>query len=382
MALPDYPYPSMPAEYDDERRRSRLRETRLGHEWRRWGRTRRMVLRASLIPLIALGLFGQYWEWDVAPERARLARTEPAVVPIRAPAELRAADTAVFDLVGLGALDATETARALPALSRLGSVWAVRYDNTGIDTKVIADLIVKVTEAAKVPNVVLSGHSMGGVIALEIAKHLHLGSPRKVLAVILDCTPVDLHAVRAESRDQGEEMLRWAGWVPGARESRLLRLAVETYARHERFLGGHWGIRRERLEEVLQEVLRDKILSTDVASNGLIAAQFRAIVAGGAAGDLDALAAPAHGKPRPAIVFIRPHNSARDPIVDVDYSHRALIERVGGVNGTLLVVTTRSTGHANPIQRPEEYNTAIEQQVVPFIRLVQRESALNTITGR
>ncbi|MCU1642173.1 MAG: hypothetical protein JWN03_2448 [Nocardia sp.] len=375
MALPGYPYPSTAAEYDDRRRRARLHETRLGQGWVHRRRTRLLLLRLSLIPLLMLGIFGQYMMLDVAPERARLARTEPAVVPIAGPSSPQAADTAVFDLVGLGVLDATDTARALPSLTALGSVWAVRYDNAGIDTKVIADLIVKVTEAGKMPNVVLVGHSMGGVIALEVAKHLHTGSSRRVLGVILDCTPVDLHAVRPESRDQGEEMERWMGWIPGARESRLLRLVVETYARHESYVGGgQYGIRWDRFRSAVAQVLRDKIFNTDAASNGLIEAQFKAIVAGGAIDDLRALAKPAGSKPRPAIVYIRPHEGWRDPIVDVEYSHRVLIDQVGGVNGTLMVAFTRNTEHANPIQRPVEYNTLIEQQVVPFIQLVQRES--------
>ncbi|MEV6773109.1 alpha/beta hydrolase [Nocardia sp. NPDC051030] len=382
MALPDYPNPSTAAEYDDDRRRARLRETQLGHDWQRWRRPRLALMRAGMIPLVLLGIFSQYLAWDVLPERARLARTEPAVLSIAGPSEPQAADTAVFDLVGLGVLDASDTARSLPALTRLGSVWAVRYDNTGIDTKVIADLIVKVTAAAHARNVVLVGHSMGGVIALEIANHLHTESDRKVLGVILDCTPVDLHAVRSESRDQGEDMQRWMGWIPGARESRLLRFTVETYARHERFTGGRYGIRGAEFREVLLQVLRDKILNQDTASNGLIEAQFKAIVSGGAIDDLRALAKPALGKPRPAIVFIRPHEAWRDPIVDVDYSHRVLIEQVGGVGGTLLVVTTRNTQHANPIQRPQEYNTVITDQIVPFVRQVQRDSATPSSAAR
>ncbi|MFF0635750.1 alpha/beta fold hydrolase [Nocardia sp. NPDC004151] len=376
MALPGFPHPSGAADYDDRRRRARLRSTRLGARWGRFRRARLLALRLGLVPLVALGAFVEYIGLDVLPEQDRLARTEPSVLPIAAPAELQATDTAVFDLVGLGVLDAGDTARALPSLSRLGSVWAVRYDNTGIDTKVIADLIVKVTDAAKVPNVVLAGHSMGGVIALEIAKHLHEDSGgARVRAVILDCTPVDLNAVRPESRDQGEEMLRWMGWVPGARERRMLRLVVEVYARHDRFVGGRYVIRGGEFRRAVDDVLRSKILNTDAASNGLIEAQFKAIVAGGAVDDLRALAKPAAGKPRPAIVFIRPHDPYDDPVVDVEYSHQVLIDRVGGVRGTLLVVTTRTTGHANPIERPQEYNTVIEQQVVPFMRQLWRDQS-------
>ncbi|MFC9433872.1 alpha/beta fold hydrolase [Nocardia sp. NPDC057030] len=377
-------HPSTVSDWDDARRKARLRDTSLWHEWKTLRRTRSAVLRVVVFLAAVLVVFAQYLKFDVEPEQARLARTDPAILPVAAPADPKNWDTVVVDMVGLGGLDASSTAAALPALRGMGVVWAIRYDNEGIDTKVIADLIVRAAELSGLKNVVLVGHSMGGVIALEVAKHIHLDSDRRLVGVILDCTPVDLNAVRPESRGAGEDMVRWMRWLPGARESRLLRLAVETYARRDRFLahGGGGippGIRFAELGEVLREVLREKIFSRNAASNGLIEAQFTAIVAGGATGDLRALAAPTDGKPRPAIVFIRPRDPDRDRVVDVEYSHRVLIEESGGVDGTLSVVLARNTGHANPMQRPVEYNTFIDQQILPFIQRYQaqvRDSAV------
>lgn len=377
-------HPSTVADWDDARRKARLRDTSLWHEWKTLRRTRSAVLRVVVVLVAVLVVFAQYLTFDVEPEQARLARTDPAILPVAAPADPKNWDTVVVDMVGLGGLDASSTAAALPSLRGMGVVWAIRYDNEGIDTKVIAELIVRAAELSGLKNVVLVGHSMGGVIALEVAKHIHLDSDRRLAGVILDCTPVDLNAVRPESRGAGEDMVRWMRWLPGARESRLLRLTVETYARRDRFLsdgggGTPPGIRFAKLGEVLREVLREKIFSRNAASNGLIEAQFTAIVAGGATNDLHALAAPAHGKPRPAIVFIRPRDADRDRVVDVEYSHRVLIEESGGVDGTLSVVLARNTGHANPMQRPVEYNTFIDQQILPFIQRYQtqvRETAV------
>ncbi|UGT54603.1 alpha/beta hydrolase [Nocardia asteroides] len=369
-------HPSTVADYDEARRRARLRETRLGHGWRRWRRTRLVALRSLGVLLVALLVFVQYWVHDVAPERERLARTDPALLPAHLPADARDWDTAVVDLVGLGGLDATPTAKALPALSRFGVVWAVRYDNAGIDTKVIADMIVRAARYGNVRNIMLVGHSMGGVVALEVARHIHLGSDRRLVAVMLDCTPMDLDAVRPESRGRGADLVRLMGWLPGARESRLLRFAVEMAARRERF--AHPGALLPELDypalrDVAAEVLRDKIFSKNAASNGLIEAQFLAIVAGGSAADLRALARPQPGKERPAIVYLRPREAWRDRIVDVEYSHEVLIEHAGGVDGTLLVVMPRRTEHANPIQRPQEYNAIIDSQVLPFVRRYQEQ---------
>lgn len=371
-------HPSTVSDWDDARRKARLRDTSLWHEWKTLRRTRSAVLRVVVLLAAVLVVFAQYLTFDVEPEQARLARTAPAILPVAPPIDAKNWDTVVVDMVGLGGLDASATAAALPSLRGMGVVWAIRYDNEGIDTKVIADLIVRATELSGLKNIVLVGHSMGGVIALEVAKHVHLDSDRRLVGVILDCTPVDLNAVRPESRGAGEDMVRWMRWLPGARESRLLRVAVETYARRDRFVshGGGGvppGIRFAELGEVLREVLREKIFSRNAASNGLIEAQFTAIVAGGATNDLRALAAPADGKPRPAIVFIRPRDPDADRVVDVEYSHQVLIEQSGGVDGTLSVVLARNTGHANPMQRPREYNTFIEQQIVPFIQRFQAQ---------
>ncbi|WP_159845931.1 alpha/beta fold hydrolase [Nocardia sp. CY41] len=384
MSPMDARHPSTVSDWDDARRRARLRDTSLGHGWKTLRRTKMTLLRVAALLLTGLVVFAQYWKYDVAPEQVRLARTEPAILPVAPPVDPQNWDTVVVDLVGLGGLDASDTAAALPALRRMGMVWAIRYDNEGLDTKVIADLVVRAAELSGLRNVVLVGHSMGGVIALEVAEHIHRDSDRRLVGVVLDCTPVDLNAVRPESRGRGEDMLRWMGWLPGARESRALRLAVETYARRDRFLDrgdGVPGIRFGKLAEVLTEVLREKIVSRDAASNGLIESQFTAIVAGGAADDLRTLAQPVADKPRPAIVFIRPRDASADRVVDVEYSHRVLIEQSGGVDGTLLVVLARNTGHANPMQRPREYNTVIEQQILPFVQRYQQQVRSTTVAA-
>ncbi|MBF6078317.1 alpha/beta fold hydrolase [Nocardia beijingensis] len=384
MSPMDERHPSTVSDWSDARRRARLRDTSLGHGWKTLRRTKVTLLRVVALLLAGLVVFAQYWKYDVAPEQARLARTEPAILPVAPPVDSQNWDTVVVDLVGLGGLDASDTAAALPALRRMGMVWAIRYDNQGIDTKVIADLVVRAAELSGLRNIVLVGHSMGGVIALEVAEHIHRDSDRRLVGVILDCTPVDLNAVRPESRGRGEDMLRWMGWLPGARESRMLRLAVETYARRDRFVDrGHGppGIRLGKLGEVLAEVMREKIVSHDAASNGLIQSQFTAIVAGGATDDLRTLAQPVADKPRPAIVFIRPRDANADRVVDVEYSHRVLIEQSGGVDGTLLVVLARNTGHANPMQRPREYNTVIEQQILPFVQRYQQQVRSTTVAA-
>ncbi len=370
--------PCSPGDWDDDRRRQRLRDTRLGHAPNA-GRVRRVLacIAYLLVPLVVLAT--QYWSWDVAPVREQLALTQPQIHQVH-DASPGAVDTAVVDLVGLGNLDATATAEALPALSEIGQVWAVEYDNRGLDTAVVSDLILERAGWSGVENIVLVGHSMGGIIALEVAEHLYQETPLEVTGVVLDCTPVDLHAVRSESRDAGEEMLRWVGWLPGARESRTMRMSVEIAARQERFVvpSDRWYRRIDtaELRGVIEEVLRDKIFSNDAASNGMIESQFRAIVASGAIDNLQALADHRDDKARPAVMFLRPRNAHDDPVVDVEYTQQILRDQSGGPDGTLLVSKLDDIGHANPIQATAAYNEAITRRILPF--LDSRPGAIET----
>jgi hypothetical protein len=110
------------------------------------------------------------------------------------------------------------------------------------------------------------------------------------------------------------------------------------------------------------------VFSDDAASNGLIESQFTVIVASGAIDNLKSLAVERDGKPLPAVVFVRPRDGRFDPVVDVDYTQRILVEQSGGVDGTLLVAKLDGIGHANPIQQPAAYNAAIENRIAPFLR--------------
>lgn len=165
-------------------------------------------------------------------------------------------------------------------------------------------------------------------------------------------------------------------------------MVIEIAARQDRFVlpSDRWYRRIDGSDfiDVVEEVLKDKILSTDAASNGLIESQFRAIVASGASDSLRALAAEQDDKVRPAIVFVRPRHALNDHVVDVEYTQQALVEHSGGVDGTLLVAKIDHTGHANPIQAPEAYNNAITDRVEPFIDLRPGEnldSDSDTTTG-
>lgn len=368
------------SDYDDEHRKRRLRETRTGHSLDERGVVVRTAGRIALSGL-TVGAVGsvvgvQYWVHDVLPERERLAQTQPEIHEI-----YQATDpnntTAVVDLVGLGNLDASQTASSLPSLAEIGDVWAVQYDNNGIDTTVIAQIVEEKAEANDIDSIAIIGHSMGGIIGLEVAEYIYEETDLDLITAILDCTPMDLDAVRPEERSRGQEMMRWIGRIPGAGESRSLRTVVEVGARKDRFLVADSSlvpnVNFGELADVVDEVMRDKIFKEDVASSGLISVQFAAIATSGARDNLRAIGQVRDGKIQPVIVFLRPGDASLDRVVDNDYSQREIVDS-RNENGNSLMVARMDTGHANPNQESEKYNAAIKEKVVPFIERHSEES--------
>lgn len=331
---------------------------------------RRMLAKSAVTLCCALVPFGLYAKYDIVPERARLSHTQPEVVPIYSATHEDDATRAVVDMVGLGNLSAEETATTLSSYAELGAVKAVRYDNQGIESTVIAQKIEEELIASDVQSVILSGHSMGGDVALQVAVYLYEKTAINVEAIILDCTPLTLDTVRQNEREKGELMRSWLRYIPGGDVSRSIRFAVEMGARAERYLTmDESGLDFDGglFVDSAKEVYREKIVNKDAASNGLIESQFNVISSSEALNNIKRLHSPIEGKTPPAFIYMRPAFGFDDSVVDVDGSQRRLYEAVRQEGGDLTVIRMDDTGHANPNQRPDQYNAAIRQKAVPSI---------------
>jgi pimeloyl-ACP methyl ester carboxylesterase len=321
---------------------------------------------AALIPL------GLYTTFDVKPMRERLALTQPELVDVYEASEEALPDRAVIDMVGLGNLSAVETATNLTSLSDLGDVIALRYDNRGIDTDVIARTIETKMLEEDYTAVVLVGHSMGGDVALKVAQYIYEDTDIQVDAVVLDCTPPDRESVRQDERHKGDLMLKYLPIIPGGDVARTVRYTVEMGARKDRFIvkqadGSSSQFDAEEFKNASKEVYIDKIYNQNAATSGLIETQYAEIVDGESVQSLHALGKQVEDKYMPKIVYMRPEEGWRDGVTDVDRATGILQQEVGIFEGRLLIVTMQHTGHANPNQVPEEYNSAFSEKIVPYI---------------
>ena len=332
---------------------------------------KRLLAKAAIGIGIGLLPFGMYARYDIAPERARLAQTQPEIIDIYPAHDIDYASSAVVDMVGLGNLSAVPTATNLESYAALGNVMAVKYDNRGIDTTVIAQAIESKVHKDHLKSVTLSGHSMGGDVALQVAKYIYEKTDIPLDAVILDCTPPTLDTVRPEEREKGQLMEKWLPYIPGGDVSRTIRFTVEMGARQDRYIssGTNWYdvLDATAFKETAEEVYKDKISNRDAASNGLIKSQFSVISSSEALDNLHSLGETVEGKTPPAIIYMRPAVGTNDSVVDVDRAQQLISDEVGIFSGRLLVVDMENTGHANPNQRPTEYNAAITEDIVPFM---------------
>lgn len=333
----------------------------------------RFLAKAAIVAGAALVPLGMYAKYDVGPERERLSQTHPEIIDIYQANDPSNSDTAVVDMVGLGNLSALETATTLSTYADIGNVWAVQYDNQGIDVDVITHAIAEKVEHDGIKSLVLSGHSMGGDVALQIAERIYTQTDIDLNAVILDCTPPDIYSVKPNEREKGMKMIKYYSIVHavGGEASRTLRFTAEMVARKQRYMkDGDAILARidaEAFGEAAKEVYEDKILKKDVASTELIGEQFGQILWGNALHSLDAITDSIEGKEKPAIVYMRPKDPNSDTVVDVSRSQNLVASETDFSDLNLLIVKMDNTGHANPNQSPKEYNTAIHDKIIPFL---------------
>lgn len=346
------------SDYDPRGARRRLHETRAfhGHPVARVAAKFALGLTIATTPIV------QYWAHDVAPAQYEIEQAGSEINEIYLANNPEHNDTAVVDFAGLGNYTSEKYVQSLD-YAEMGRGWAVRYNNNGIDTTELAKDIIEKAEQTGVERFVLVGHSMGGIIALEIAQHIYEHTDKELAAVVLDSSPLNIDCVRQESREKGMEMNRWIGRIPGARYSRILRGMVEMGAREDEYMGkpvnGIPTIKVDKFVNAAVAVRSEKLVK-DAPSNALIDGQFKTILGSGAEDDLSDLSQEKDGKLLPRIIFIRPRNSRDDPIVDVNKTEDILLSMMPN---QVTIIRGEGIQHANPVQRPDEYRPLMERVV-------------------
>lgn len=338
-------------------------------------RLRHKLAKAALYGMVIPAAITGVYSADVAAVQGQLKDTHPVIRIIDQPNSPDDAHRMVTGINGLGTTSARNVMNALP-YETFGLETALEYDKKGIDTTIIKNKVKEFALTHDIDQIVLSGHSMGGDVALEVASLLHIDPEApEVSDIILDCTPPNLSAVQDDERRAGDAMLTAISNIPGHRNSRILRGTGEMASRYDRYVDPGNGNpllgRMIDLSDFFEEVVtvKNDKLSPDAGSLGLIEDQLRVIVGDGADESLERMSKAMPDKRIPRVHYLLPHDSDSDGTVKVDKAVDIIVK--SALVHDIPVKVYRlppGTGHANPAQRPEQYSYVLNKKIIPIIR--------------
>ncbi len=298
-----------------------------------------------------------------------------------------------FVFTGLGTRNPEKTADTLQAYRDIGSVYGIEYSDRDISIKELAHTVMEQARADDVEELVIDGYSAGGLIGASVAAYIHTHEKDvTVAAVLMNSSPFGEAGLTERSRSAAYRMTVITSLYPDSVYYERGRIATEVIARSDRYmretptsipdgivahnsyaLGGTlYTIDYTALGNEIRSV-HEKMQDPDVASASLIQSQFAVIRDNRINESLAQLGkrSPLHpDTSEPVVIFTRSANAHDDTVVDVDASEQIFVRNAQEHNVQYLV-SREPVGHANPVERPTEYNAAIRRNLLPYIALRQ-----------
>lgn len=278
---------------------------------------------------------------------------------------------------GLGTRNPSETAQILSSHQQMGDVYALEYSNKDINVEELTETVTQAVERNDIDTLVFDGYSAGGPIELAIAANIHKDNPDiNVGAVILNSSPVGRRSITPDSQRVGDMLSSIINIYPDIVYSEKWRAFVELSARHERYIDvDSRSFSFDSLRREAAEIYRTKIANEEAASASLIASQYNFIETYGVEQSLEILSESYHDKTEPTIFYTRSKDATSDSVVNVDKSRDNFVALTNKYDLESQVLYINA-GHANPGERPDEYNAMFLSKIQPRIerQLQHKES--------
>jgi pimeloyl-ACP methyl ester carboxylesterase len=232
-------------------------------------------------------------------------------------------------------------ARSVEAiLPGYGQVAYLQNSDYGLDLDDIERETINFIEKNKVERLRLYGHSMGGMLAVQLGAAL-TNKIEHLEALILDCSPASYKDVRGGDQE-GARLLHttdelWLHFGPGA------RFALETISP---LLNG-----RDDFFRVCRDAL-GKVSSGEICSNRLVQSQASLIRTFNVRAYRHAFGDETH------IIRLRPEHYENDSTINNESS---LPRWQNGLAHSILDVAVEGSGHANPGQHEDQYTNALRR---------------------
>lgn len=308
-----------------------------------------------------------------------------------------------FVLTGLGTKNPSVTAETLTAHREVGSVYALEYSNSELNTTDMAKRIIEQAKEEGLKEISFDGYSAGGPIALDIAAYIHQHeSDIRVMSVRLNSSPIGEGSLTKRSEDGIHIMNRILSFYPDFVYYERGRIGVEVMARSDRYLKeiGHVdedGFRAHNLnhysfdgtlyeidfDKFMHEVhdVEDKMKNPAVASANLTKHQADFITTTDYDNNIRILSKQRTGSSDdtpPLIIYTRSYHANSDSVVDIDQSKQNILKSLKKY-GNPYKILWENVGHANPTERTKEYQRMIHDKINP---LVTNRLILHVLRGR
>lgn len=244
--------------------------------------------------------------------------------------------SATLVIGGFGVSDTTNLATSVaPVLEQYGSIAHLEYSSNGIHMGDLVDSAKDYIDKNNIKNLRIYGHSMGGMVAVALAANI--AKDVELSALLLDCSPASYEDVRSQDR-AGTWLLHTTDEL-SLHFGPLTRLGMEVMRPIAKGDDDYFRICERAINK----------LSDGSCSNKLIQAQASFIRTFNPA---DYSGAFPDSMP---ILRLRPRDFNEDRTINNETSLPRWRE---GLNHDIVDVAVTNGGHANPVQRPQEYATA------------------------
>lgn len=267
-----------------------------------------------------------------------------------------------IDFSGFGLTNVYKAKEVLSSFDKIGANWSVHYDNLGIDTEVIARMLVDKMNDQGIKQFGIYADSMGNIVGLQVAvQMLNLDPTLRFRFMDMDSPATCMEVLREKSLQDGYRLLDGIKEMPGAEYSRFDRMIAEIYLRWDRV--HDW----DSFWDVFHEVRREIFDNRDLPGNTLLAEQFQFIENSQFEPELKEVGELPMDE-RPVFYFMGAKNQAADDVVNTNKSYQ-LVYKWTQEDGLVLKgkYGIKDFHHGSQWMSMEEYHDVLGKEIVPQI---------------
>lgn len=282
--------------------------------------------------------------------------------------------TATFVATGVNTRDASVTAEVLTSYRELGDVFAITYDNRGIDTEELKNLVINAARQHGKTHLNFSGWSAGGGILSEVAAAIYHDTDLEIDSLVFNSTPMGPDSLTEESEEAIQVIGRAMAISPDVAYSFTLRSAADVWSHRDLYYkpetrGFDWRSFGHEVRVACERTNDDNRASAVLAKSQVAYTTNYAIDQ-----HIESLSKQVPKKQPPLLAYTAPWASTGDEIatsdtvVKVGNSANYFVRETHRYENPRLLLLIDNIGHANPTERPNEYNQALTERLLPAIR--------------